>query len=231
MLASAQLGSPAEVAVASAESALPCSPSGGAVAAGGAFLRACSLPSCGRKEAAPLDFRVCALCNAVAYCCEAHSASHWRAGHRRACEALVKASPGQVKSSVKASKCDKVGAGQAAAGSTPTPAGCATAGEGAAQPGSEAAHATVAGAPSPPLGDPARPPPSPEETAALRALVQMHMGKLLLRRWGRAVELAGQAADEAFRQVRRGSGDVAASLLLVRRRRVRQTQGHTTPFA
>jgi hypothetical protein len=45
-------------------------------------LLACSLPTCGAKEAHPRDFKRCGRCRAAAYCGAAHAAEDWRR-HKR----------------------------------------------------------------------------------------------------------------------------------------------------
>lgn len=64
--------------------------------------------------------------------------------------------------------------------------------------------------PSPPAAPPASlesatpPPPPPEAVALLRTTAEALVDATLLKRWGRAAELAGQGADAAFAMARRG---------------------------
>lgn len=146
-------------------------------------LRACGLPSCGFAEASPLDFRVCAICNAVAYCCEAHSAAHWR-DHRRGCISPIAAAAGAV------------------AGTTPTADDAGSAPSGAA--GAVAGQPVPPAAPSPTSAPrPVFPSPSPEDVATLRGLTEKLAAKMVLMRFGRAAKLAVHAANLAFRMARR----------------------------
>jgi hypothetical protein len=54
-------------------------------------LRACALRACGGREAHAHAHLVCSRCRAAAYCCAAHAAAHWRAGHSAECAAALAA--------------------------------------------------------------------------------------------------------------------------------------------
>jgi hypothetical protein len=55
-----------------------------------AVLRACALPACAAREVHPAQFKKCAACQAVVYCCKRHQTEHWPA-HKAACKAARKA--------------------------------------------------------------------------------------------------------------------------------------------
>jgi hypothetical protein len=52
--------------------------------------RACGLPTCGRQEAHPAQFKLCAACKGAVYCSKEHQAAHW-GDHKAACKAARKA--------------------------------------------------------------------------------------------------------------------------------------------
>ncbi|KAL6634285.1 hypothetical protein ACP70R_026956 [Stipagrostis hirtigluma subsp. patula] len=45
----------------------------------------CSVPTCGRRETRPLEFRRCPVCSIARYCSRACQALHWRMGHSVEC--------------------------------------------------------------------------------------------------------------------------------------------------
>ena len=49
--------------------------------------RACE--HCGAREDEPKQYKVCARCGAVAYCCKEHQAAHWKAVHKRDCKSVA----------------------------------------------------------------------------------------------------------------------------------------------
>ena len=49
-------------------------------------LRSCTLAGCGAKEAHLAQFKRCAACKAVVYCCCEHQVAGWPS-HKRACKA------------------------------------------------------------------------------------------------------------------------------------------------
>ena len=53
-------------------------------------LRVCALSSCGEREVHAAQFKLCAACKGVVYCCQAHQAEHWPS-HKAACKAARKA--------------------------------------------------------------------------------------------------------------------------------------------
>ncbi len=53
-------------------------------------LRACALEACGAREVHAAQFKKCAACATVVYCCKAHQEAHWPA-HKAACKAARKA--------------------------------------------------------------------------------------------------------------------------------------------
>ena len=55
-----------------------------------AVQHACALPACGAREVHEAQFKKCAACQAVVYCCKEHQAAHWPA-HKVACKAARKA--------------------------------------------------------------------------------------------------------------------------------------------
>ena len=55
-----------------------------------AVLRGCALEACGAREVHPAQFKKCAACQAVVYCCKQHQEQHWPA-HKAACKAARKA--------------------------------------------------------------------------------------------------------------------------------------------
>ena len=52
--------------------------------------RTCALPSCGGAELHPDQFKRCAACGGVHYCCKEHQATHWPE-HKAACKAARRA--------------------------------------------------------------------------------------------------------------------------------------------
>lgn len=79
--ARAAAGAEAAARLAAGVAAAPAA--AGAVAPGGGLLR-CGLPSCGRREARALQFRVRGHCPALRYCCAEHAKQHWPAAHAHA---------------------------------------------------------------------------------------------------------------------------------------------------
>ncbi len=55
-----------------------------------AVLRTCALEACAAREVHEAQFKKCAACQAVVYCCKAHQEQHWQA-HKPACKAARKA--------------------------------------------------------------------------------------------------------------------------------------------
>ncbi len=55
-----------------------------------AVLRACALEACAAREVHAAQFKKCAACQAVVYCCKAHQEQHWPA-HKASCKAARKA--------------------------------------------------------------------------------------------------------------------------------------------
>ena len=55
-------------------------------------LRACALASCAAREAHEAQFKKCAACLTVSYCCREHQLTDWPA-HKAACKAARKAQP------------------------------------------------------------------------------------------------------------------------------------------
>ncbi len=53
-------------------------------------LRGCALPGCAAREVHPTQFKLCAACAALAYCCKAHQVEDWPR-HKAACKAARKA--------------------------------------------------------------------------------------------------------------------------------------------
>lgn len=53
-------------------------------------LRTCALEGCGAREIHVAQFKKCAACQAVVYCCREHQVEHWKA-HKKACKAARKA--------------------------------------------------------------------------------------------------------------------------------------------
>jgi hypothetical protein len=53
-------------------------------------LRACALEACGAREVHAAQFKKCAACASVVYCCKAHQEAHWPA-HKPACNTARKA--------------------------------------------------------------------------------------------------------------------------------------------
>ena len=56
----------------------------------GRALRTCALPSCGAAELHPDQFKRCAACGGVHYCCKEHQTAHWPE-HKAACKAARRA--------------------------------------------------------------------------------------------------------------------------------------------
>jgi hypothetical protein len=60
----------------------------------------CSYPGCcnleGRSEA-ELPLQVCTRCRGVRYCCREHQMTHWKSGHKEACQAAAGAAQAAVK--------------------------------------------------------------------------------------------------------------------------------------
>lgn len=44
---------------------------------------------CGSREDEPKQYKVCARCGAVGYCCKEHQVAHWKAGHKRNCKSVA----------------------------------------------------------------------------------------------------------------------------------------------
>ena len=55
-------------------------------------LRACALASCAAREAHEAQFKKCAACLTVCYCCREHQVADWPA-HKVACKAARKKEP------------------------------------------------------------------------------------------------------------------------------------------
>ena len=55
-------------------------------------LRACALASCAARESHEAQFKRCAACKTVSYCCREHQVADWPA-HKAACKAARKAQP------------------------------------------------------------------------------------------------------------------------------------------
>ncbi len=55
-----------------------------------AVLRGCALDACAAREVHTAQFKKCAACKTVVYCCKAHQEAHWPA-HKAACKAPRKA--------------------------------------------------------------------------------------------------------------------------------------------
>ena len=55
-----------------------------------ATLRCCALGACGAREVHEAQFKSCAACKAIVYCCREHQAADWPA-HKAACKAARKA--------------------------------------------------------------------------------------------------------------------------------------------
>jgi hypothetical protein len=53
-------------------------------------LHTCALQSCGAREVEAAQFKKCAACQTVVYCCKQHQEQHWPA-HKAACKAARKA--------------------------------------------------------------------------------------------------------------------------------------------
>jgi hypothetical protein len=56
----------------------------------GEVLRACALEACAAREVHEAQFKKCAACQTVVYCCKQHQEQHWPA-HKAACKAARKA--------------------------------------------------------------------------------------------------------------------------------------------
>ena len=54
------------------------------------MLRGCALDACAAREVHPGQYKKCAACLAVAYCCREHQVAHWPS-HKAACKAARKA--------------------------------------------------------------------------------------------------------------------------------------------
>jgi hypothetical protein len=53
-------------------------------------LQTCALPACGAREVHEAQFKKCAACRLVVYCCKEHQAEHWTT-HKKPCKAARKA--------------------------------------------------------------------------------------------------------------------------------------------
>jgi hypothetical protein len=65
-----------------------------ALATTASALRVCASAECGAWEAHPKQFKLCAACQSVVYCCKAHQTEDW-ASHKSACKAARKVAAAQ----------------------------------------------------------------------------------------------------------------------------------------